>query len=449
MLNAEDAAALVAVGRGTLVGDLLRRYWMPVAAVSELAERPILPLRLLGEDLVLYRDENGTLGLLHRRCPHRGFDLSFGMTEARGIRCSYHGWRFDESGTCLERPFEDAVHPDATCRTRIRTAAYPVQEKAGLLWAYCGPDPAPLLPDWAGFYGPGFTVAAFLHLPCNWVQIMEGFCDPVHIEWLHDRWAYRLNGRDIPDRRPRHTDFRWIDFEYGVVFQRKLDGTARWLADRTVVFPNIDAAGGQGWALTWVVPVDDTHTVLAYRLTMTSWRTAYGQVMIPPKPACAQAHVPAYRTHGGLDAERGPSADFGSHIVSQDYASWLGPGAVADRTAEQLGESDRGVIMFRRKLLAEARRAAAGADPQGVIRDPHKNRRITLPGARRSYGVRGEGLPGLVGDDDVMFRAFLPAGVPPAITAEVTAAMAKLVDGLRPDWWKRPAANVDSLRAQK
>jgi 5,5'-dehydrodivanillate O-demethylase len=118
------------------------------------------------------------------------------------------------------------------------------------------------------------------------------------------------------------------------------------------------------------------------------------------------------------------------------YASWLGPGSLVDRTRENLGETDRGILMFRRKLLEQARVVAEGGDPQGVIRDPERNHRITLPGARKGYGIRGEGLPGLTGDGDVMFRAFLPVGIPPEIQKEVEQAMSALVEGLRPDWWK-------------
>jgi 5,5'-dehydrodivanillate O-demethylase len=437
MLNRDDARRLSQVGAGTPIGELLRRYWMPIAAVDELAEKSIRPVRVLGEDLVLYRDGRGTYGLLERRCPHRQFDLTYGMIEECGIRCSYHGWRFDEKGRCLEQPFEEAVNPQTTFAGRIRMRAYPVQAKGGLLWAHLGPGPAALLPDWAGFYSPGFTVVSFLHLPCNWVQVMEGFYDPVHIEWLHDRWSYRIRGREVPARRPRHAAFRWLDFEYGVVFQRKLEGSDQWLADRTVVFPNVDAAGGQGWYLTWIVPVDDARTIMVYRLTITSWKTPYGQVMIPPKPRFEQEHVPSYREHATLDPDAGPTKDFGSHLVSQDYASWLGPGPLFDRTREHLGETDRGIVMFRKKLFEQARIVAEGGDPQGVIRDPQKNRKITLPGARKGYGVRGEGLPGLTGDEDVMFRAFLPFEVPERIKEEVEASMSSLVRGLRPDWWKR------------
>lgn len=150
-----------------------------------------------------------------------------------------------------------------------------------------------------------------------------------------------------------------------------------------------------------------------------------------------QERIPSYRKHASLEPEAGPPEDFGSHLVSQDYASWLGPGPLLDRTREHLGESDRGIIVFREKLFEQARIVAEGGDPQGVIRDPQKNRKITLPGARKGYGVRGEGLPGLTGEEDVMFRVFLPFEVPEHIKEQVQAAMSSLVAGLRPDWWKR------------
>lgn len=435
MLASDEAKTLSQVEAGTLVGELLRRYWMPIAAVSEVDDKPIMIVKVLGEELVLYRDRAGAYGLLERYCPHRGFDLAYGTIEECGLRCSYHGWRFNEAGQCLEQPFEQTVNPASTFKDRIRTRAYPVQSAAGLVWAYLGPAPAPLLPDWAGFYSPGYTITSFVHLPCNWVQVMEGLHDPVHVEWLHDRWSYRLHGNEVPSERPRHTAFRWVDFEYGSVFQRKLEGSDRWLADRTVIFPNLDGAGGQGWYLTWLVPVDDLNTIAVYRLTITSWKTPFGQIVISPKAEVNQDSIPCHRTHAALDPARGPSGDFATHLISQDYAAWLGPGQLVDRTKEHLSETDAGVIMFRKRLLEQAKIVAAGGDPMGTIRDPEKNKRITLPGARGNYGLKAEGLPGMVGEDDVMLRVFLPHDLPDELKGVIEQVMSSLVEGRRPAWW--------------
>ena len=166
------------------------------------------------------------------------------------------------------------------------------------------------------------------------------------------------------------------------------------------MFPNLDGAGGQGWYLTWVVPVDDTHTILVYRLTITSWKTPLGQVMVPAQPSRRSRRAfPRIARRRASTPKPGRPSDFGSHLVSQDYASWLGPGRSSIARREHLGETDRGILMFRRKLLEQARvvaarRRSAGCDPR-----PEDNRRITLPGARKGYGIRGEGLPGLTGEE--------------------------------------------------
>src|SRR5262249_42773728 len=144
MLSEEQNRALTEVGRGTRMGELLRRYWMPIAAVSEFTEQAVKPVRLMGEDLVLYRDKSGTYGLLDRHCAHRRADLCYGWTEEGGLRCHYHGWMWDHTGRCVQQPFEEVAHPEARFKDRVRITAYPVEPKAGLLWAYLGPAPAPL-----------------------------------------------------------------------------------------------------------------------------------------------------------------------------------------------------------------------------------------------------------------------------------------------------------------
>src|ERR1700722_892674 len=184
--------ALTATGADTPMGALLRRYWWPIAGASELDGVSTKPVRLLGEDLVLYKDIGGRYGLLDRHCCHRRADLSYGYVEQHGLRCNYHGWLYDEAGRCLEQPYDDLAHPEAHLKDQIRIKAYPVESLGGLLWAYLGPAPAPILPNWEFFnWKNGFRQIVISEVPCNWLQCQENSIDPVHVEWLHTNWSIR------------------------------------------------------------------------------------------------------------------------------------------------------------------------------------------------------------------------------------------------------------------
>jgi 5,5'-dehydrodivanillate O-demethylase len=148
MLSIAQNEAMTRVGRGSPMGELMRRYWHPIAATSELDDNPTKRVRILGEDLVLYKDRSGTLGLIDLLCPHRRVDMSYGIPEEHGLRCMYHGWMFDETGQCTEQPFEETVHPDGRFKEKVRISSYPVEALAGMVFAYLGPQPAPLLPNW-------------------------------------------------------------------------------------------------------------------------------------------------------------------------------------------------------------------------------------------------------------------------------------------------------------
>src|SRR3954471_21446833 len=209
MLSKEENERLTQAGPGTPMGELLRRYWHPVCAVDEL-DRSIFrtkELKVLGEELVLYRDRSGTLGLLDRFCAHRRASLAYGVVEAEGIRCQYHGWKFDETGRVLEQPFEDTMHPEAKFREKCGIQAYKAQERGGLIFAYLGPDPAPLLPNWSPLvWENAVRDIAITELPCNWLQCQENSLDPVHVEWLHSyfgRWMMARQSGD-PEAGSRH-----------------------------------------------------------------------------------------------------------------------------------------------------------------------------------------------------------------------------------------------------
>ena len=186
MLNQEQNEFLTRVDPGTPCGELLRRYWHPVAAARELTEeKPKKRVRLLGEDLVLYRDKNGKFGLLDEQCSHRGASLYYGFVEEGGIRCAYHGWKYDGDGKCVEQPFES--NPDF--KNKICQRAYPVEKLAGLLFAYLGPgEKKPLLPRWDMLVKEGYRRDIAISTPvvnCNWLQAAENSADPLHTYFLH------------------------------------------------------------------------------------------------------------------------------------------------------------------------------------------------------------------------------------------------------------------------
>ncbi|OVZ56606.1 phthalate 4,5-dioxygenase [Pigmentiphaga sp. NML080357] len=377
MLNQEKNELLTRVGPGTPMGELLRRYWMPVAGVTEFDGRATKAVRIMGEDLVLYRDLSGNWGLVDRHCPHRRADLSHGFPEARGLRCNYHGWCFDGDGACLEQPYEDVAHPEARMKDRIRIKAYPVAEKAGLLWAYMGPAPAPLLPDWEAFSWPnGFRQIVLSEIPCNWFQCQENSIDPVHFEWMHNNWSLRQRGVLHP-YSPSHKEVGFEEFEYGFLYKR-IRGNAKkedplWAVGRVCLWPNAVFLGDH---FEWRVPVDDERTLsVCWSFTrVPKEREPYVQETIPTW------HGPICDADGNWIT---------SHVMNQDFVAWVGQGTIADRSLENLSASDRGITMIRKKFFEELEAVAGGADPKGVLRDPEKNRRVELPLAFREVLTEG------------------------------------------------------------
>lgn len=364
MLSAAENVRLTRVGPGSEMGALLRRYWHPIAAELELDEDPVRPVRLLGEDLVLFRDKAGRLGLIARRCPHRGVDLCAGMLEHDGLRCPYHGWKFDTAGRCLEQPFETTVHPDGTFATRVRTTAYEVALKAGLVWAYLGPLPAPCLPDWARFYAAGQARIGLTPMDCNWLQCQENSVDPLHVEWLHQNLPAHRYGAG--QRGARHVKLAFDEFEHGFIYRRQLDNTDAshplWAIGRVSLWPNCLYVG----AFFYHVPIDDEHTL------DVTW-SLHGR---DAAPSAGRVRVPYVRAPLVYE----PSGRLSAHDTRhQDALVMLGQGAIVDRTREHLGESDRGIILLRNRLLAELDALPSGADPKGILRDPAKNHHVPLP----------------------------------------------------------------------
>ena len=367
MLTAQQNEQLSQVGRGTPGGELMRRYWHPIAAAVELDERPTKPVRLLGEDLVLFKDLSGTVGLIGRLCPHRRVDLSYGIPEEHGLRCMYHGWMMDATGQCIEQPFEETVHPDGHFKEKVKIAGYAIQELAGVLWAYMGPDPIPSLPRWELLVREN-TVreTTFRKLACNWLQCQENSVDPVHLEWLHVyNTKYRNEQRGVTETfLPSSIRTQRISFEttsFGIQRYRMLDGNGEdhkdWVVGHPMMFPNFNySSAGIHEFIQYRVPTDDTHTLHV---------TCYAYSAAPGAKAPPQATVP-YRYEPTRDSDGRPRLDL---ILDQDMAAWESQGELVDRTREHLGESDRGLLMFRKLLRGQLRVVAEGKDPLNVFRE--------------------------------------------------------------------------------
>jgi 5,5'-dehydrodivanillate O-demethylase len=383
MLTEAENAALTQVGPGTPMGSLLRRYWQPVAAASEMTERWTKRVRLFGEDLVLYRDRRGAIGLIGEACPHRRASMAYGIPCDDGIRCPYHGWKVDASGACLEQPNEPA---GSSFKDKVALPAYPVAELGGLLFAYLGPAPAPLLPRYDAYTEPGaIRMLGRALVPCNWLQIMENSVDPVHTEWLHGKLHEFV--RESRGERfaisAHHLKIAFEEFAYGIVKRRLLAGQPEdgddWRVGHPVIFPNILAVGSadaaqRRHAFQIRVPVDDTHT-------MHYWYDVY----VPP----AGARVPPHLLDRVVSYDVPFQDDAGTFLIdmldAQDVMAWVTQGPIADRSIERLGTTDRGITQYRKMLQRELHAIAAGRDPLGVIRDPAKNARIDIPLERNKH----------------------------------------------------------------
>jgi 5,5'-dehydrodivanillate O-demethylase len=378
MISERENETLTRVGRGTPMGELQRRYWHPIAGIDELADRWTLRVRLLGEDLVLYKDRAGNLGLIGEFCPHRRASMAYGIPTPDGLRCPYHGWEFDAHGTCLEMPNEPV---GSTFKNKVKLDGYPVEVLGGMIFAYLGPLPAPLLPRWEGFADDGvIRMIGKARIPCNWLQVMENSLDPVHTEWLHghlQEFVEEQAGNQYTISR-KHLKIAFEEFEYGIYKRRLLEGSNEdsddWKVGHPVLFPNILAVGSGGgdlWkmaAYQMRVPVDD-------ETTMHYWNNAY----MPPPGAEVPKHllerVPVYDVPY-LDERGEPLLDL---IDAQDIIAWITQGTIAQRHLERLGTTDVGIIRYRDMLKRELAKVARGEDPMGTIRDPRKNVSLTIP----------------------------------------------------------------------
>jgi phenylpropionate dioxygenase-like ring-hydroxylating dioxygenase large terminal subunit len=410
VISAEQNELMTRVGPGTAAGRLLRRYWQPVALADEMrGERPVKALRVFGESLVLYRAGRAHR-LIQRHCPHRGADLAYGRLEPDGLRCSFHGWKFDAEGRCVETPAE----PEGSrmCE-QIRPLSYPVVEKSGILFAYLGEGAPPAFPRFDCFVAPeAYTFAFKGYWDCNWLQALEVGIDPAHASWLHKYFededpaasygrqfrgtsadsqlpiSQVLREHDRPEIRVERTD-------YGMRLQtlRRISDAQTHVRVTNLLFPQafVIPMNAEMTITQFHVPVDDTGTY---------WYSIFTSFGAPVDKDTMRAQrlktypAPEYRPiHGrvdgwGFDAEEQRTRTFtgmGFDINIHDQFACESQGPIQDRTRENLGSSDKGIVLYRRLLLDAIRRSEAG-EPTLMVIDEQRAGKLTGPPAIDGVG---------------------------------------------------------------
>src|SRR5271169_4162473 len=353
-----DDEELTRVGPGTPCGEYLRRFWQPVVLSEELRDLP-RRLRIMGEDLVAFRDRSGAVGLLELHCQHRGTSLEFGLISDKGIRCCYHGWLFDADGTILETPGEPA---DSTLKDRLFHGAYPVREHQGLVFAYMGPpDKEPDFPILDTYDLPGYRMVARAPTlwECNWLQVKENSMDPAHLAFLHT-----LPGsQGFTDDLGALGEWDWMETPVGMVYiDTRRQGDRVWVRVADFILPNIHqfppnadpmalrTSINRPAATTWAVPLDDTHTMqIGFR------RAPEGREM---------------RRDGGFGQDGNRSYEE-RQLVPGDYDAQISiHDGMARHGLEHLASTDRGVIMMR-NLIRQGIRAVQDASGRGRNSPPN------------------------------------------------------------------------------
>lgn len=383
MLTQKQNDLLTQTNPGTPGGRLLRHYWQPVALSSDLpASGPPIPLRIMGEDLVLFRNDDGQPGLLALRCPHRKADLSYGRVENGGLRCVYHGWLFDVAGRCLEQPGEPG---DSNYKDRIRHTAYPCVDVPGLILAYMGEGEPPALPPFPFFDTAKDHVWCNRSLHhCNYLQANEGNIDPQHLSFLHrvDMGAQVTYGSYLANDEAPAIDVEETPWGLRIQAGRGIGGGKRYIRYSNFVMPNGASFVGvplvdpnesppdsnDGYSLHWHVPVDD-HSHIKFYLGYRQQGPIDARLQ---KKFVCDGQNDDYSFKRTLDnrfqqdrVEMREQTYAGIGANFQDHDRWVteSQGPIVDRTTENLGTTDRAIIMMRKQLLTAIDEMKAGRAP--------------------------------------------------------------------------------------
>jgi phthalate 4,5-dioxygenase len=395
MLTVEENERITRVGPNTPAGKLFRRYWLPACLSSELPEKDGAPLRvrLLGEDLIAYRDSTGAIGLVDAYCPHRRAPMFFGRNEECGLRCVYHGWKFDRHGDCVDMPSEPA---GTTLQAKVKIAAYPVVEKGGVVWAYLGPkDQMPAEPDYEWTRAPAthrYVSKTFEN--CNYLQCMEGGLDTAHSSFLHNNKLGARENLRQHDKAP-HLDVERTNYGYYYVSTRNVDN-GKYVRVYHYVMPaqqmRASIIGYEGVRNTparldghiWV-PIDDTTTHI-YNImcgphsedalepeAVEKRETAAGRGkddVIPGTFRLKRNAANDYLIDRHMQRTQNYSGIMG--VNTQDFALQEGMGAIVDRSREFLGTSDKAIVAMRRLLLEAIRLNEQGETPRAVAPETYR-----------------------------------------------------------------------------
>jgi phenylpropionate dioxygenase-like ring-hydroxylating dioxygenase large terminal subunit len=358
----QEDSELTRVAPDTPCGEYLRRFWQPVCFSDELTELP-LRVKLLGEELVAFRDGSGEVGLLELHCPHRGTSLEFGLVGEKGIRCCYHGWLFGCDGTILETPGEPA---DSTLKDKLFHGAYPVREAHGLVFAYMGPpERQPPFPTYDSLIRPGYRVVPGrkYFYPCNWLQIQENTMDPAHTAFLHTI----VSGAVFTEEFGVLPELDFVETPIGMIYvATRRVGDNVWARMVEAVLPNLQQVAPiwetgrrerqfSGPMMSrWLVPMDDTSTMFIELrhlgdgdTEIPEWWLDRGQ-MLP-----GQLAMDTYE-----DSQRHPG----------DFEAQVSQRPIAVHGLEHLSATDRGITMFRNQLRRSIRAVRNGDDPTGLSR---------------------------------------------------------------------------------
>jgi phenylpropionate dioxygenase-like ring-hydroxylating dioxygenase large terminal subunit len=359
---AEDAE-LTHIGPDSPCGEYMRRFWQPVCYADELKDLP-LAVKILGEELVVFRDGRGEVGLLERHCSHRGTSLEFGLVGAKGIRCCYHGWLFDVDGTILETPGEPST---STIKDRLCHGAYPVHEAHGLVFAYMGPpDQIPAFPSYDSFVRPGYRLmpGQKYFYPCNWLQILENTMDAVHTAFLHTI----VSGAVFTDEFGVLPELEFAETPVGIIYiaTRRVGGNI-WARMVENVLPNLQQvapvweSGQQPHPFSgpmmsrWIVPLDDTNTML---IELRHISETEG-VVTPGWWADRGTMLPGQIAADTYEESQRRPADFEAQVSQRP---------IAVHGLEHLGTTDRGITLFRNQIRRGIRAVKEGSDPVGLFR---------------------------------------------------------------------------------